>query len=179
MAEIGGRSWAILSPNPPGGNQLKGIWNFATRKLLAVPSVGWLIADKGGARASSLMSLTQPLKAARGVKAVRLFGHLDNLARGARRCRAINSANLPSCPQARLPQSVRAAAAHPRRKRGHGNGRQGRAPPRCGLHEDTPCVADRANSPRDPQRAPSIYGRTSGRVCFAPPIFCAFAPTSA
>jgi hypothetical protein len=42
------------------------------------------------------------------------------------------------------------SAARP--QRGQGDGRQGRAPARCGFTEGTPCVADRANSPRGPQR---------------------------
>ena len=57
------------------------------------------------------------------------------------------------------------SAARP--QRGHGDGRQGRAPPRCGLREDTPCVADRANSPRGPQRRAIDKRPTSGRACFS------------
>ena len=67
------------------------------------------------------------------------------------------------------PQSVRRSAARP--QRGHGDGRQGRAP-RDGSREDTPCVADRANSPRGPQRRASICGRNRGRACFLANLLC-------
>ena len=72
------------------------------------------------------------------------------------------------------PQSVRVLPPVP--QRGHGDGRQGRAPPRCGLREDTPCVADRANSPRGPQRRAIDKRPTSGRACFFWPIFCVLVP---
>jgi hypothetical protein len=76
-----------------------------------------------------------------------------------------NSANLSGCPQARGWQSVRASAARsPSRREDGPRERAARTRParRCGLHEEAPCVADRANSPRGPHGAPSIFGRISG-----------------
>ena len=49
----GRKNRTILSPKSSRGDQLKGIWNFATRKLLAVSFVGWLIAENATPRPAS------------------------------------------------------------------------------------------------------------------------------